>query len=237
MKLFERSCVCCGANQYGVAVVLWDALIAEWELNPYEAVYIDRQQGLHCQVCWSNFRSMALAHAIMVSFSFLGNFTTFIQQPHIQSLKILEINEAGSLTKFLAEVPGHTFIQYPEFDMMNLLFADSTFDIITHSDTLEHVPNPIAALSECCRLLKPGGRLAFTVPIVVDRLTRSRQDLPPSYHGYPDDEKRSDFIVYTEYGADIWKQVMQAGFAECRIIALEYPAAIALVAIKDQHKV
>lgn len=71
------------------------------------------------------------------------------------------------------------------------------------------------------------------VPIVVDRLTRSRQNLPPSYHGYPDDEKRSDFIVHTEYGADLWKQVMQAGFSECRIIALEYPAAIALVAIKS----
>ena len=237
MKLFERSCVCCGANQYGVAVVLWDALIAEWELNPKEAVYIDRQQGLHCQVCWSNFRSMALAHAIMVSFNFSGYFTTFIKQPYLQKLKILEINEAGSLTKFFAEVPGHLFIKYPEFDMMKLPFADETFDMIVHSDTLEHVPDPIAALSECCRLLKPGGRLAFTVPIVVDRLTRSRQNLPPSYHGYPNDEKRSDLIVHTEYGADIWKQVMQAGFAECRIISLEYPAAIALVAIKDPYKV
>ena len=237
MKLFKHNCVCCGANQYDVAVVLWDTLIAEWELNPQEAVYIDRQQGLHCQMCWSNFRSMALAHAIMVSFSFSGTFTTFIQQPHIQPLKVLEINEAGSLTKFLSKVPGHTFIKYPEFDMMNLPFADSTFDIITHSDTLEHIPDPIAALSECCRLLKPGGRLAFTVPIVIDRLTRSRQGLPPSYHGYPDDERRFDFIVHTEYGADIWKQVMQAGFAECRIIALEYPAAIALIAIKDQYKI
>ena len=237
MKLFERSCVCCGENQFGVATILWDALIAEWELNPQEAVYIDRQQGLHCQVCYSNFRSMALAHAIMVNFRFSGHFTTFIKQPHIQQLKILEINEAGSLTKFLSEVPGHLFIQYPEFDMMNLPFANDTFDVITHSDTLEHVPDPIAALSECCRLLKPGGRLAFTVPIVVDRLTRSRRDLPPSYHGYPGDERRSDFRVHTEYGADLWKQVMQAGFLECRIIALEYPAAIALVAIKDQNTI
>ena len=41
MKLFERNCVCCGANQYGVAVVLWDTLIGEWGLNPTEAIYID----------------------------------------------------------------------------------------------------------------------------------------------------------------------------------------------------
>ena len=102
---------------------------------------------------------------------------------------------------------------------------------------MEHVPDPIAALSECCRLLKPGGRLAFTVPIIVDRLTRSQQNSPPSYHGYPEDERRSDFMVHTEYGTDLWKQVMQAGFSECRIIGLEYPSAIALVAMKDQFKV
>ena len=177
---------------------------------------------------------MALAHALMVSFNFSGYFTTFIKQPYIQKLKILEIDEAGSSTKFFAEIPGHLFIKYPEFNMMNLPFADETFDIITHSDTLEHIPDPIAALSECYRLLKPVGRLAFTVPIVVDRLTRSRRDLPLSYHGSPDGENQSDLIVYTEYGADMWKQVMQVRFAECRIIALEHPAAIALVAIKDK---
>jgi hypothetical protein len=40
------------------------------------------------------------------------------------------------------------------------------------------------------------------------------------------------FRVWTEYGADAWTHVMQAGFAQCQIIALEYPAAQALVGVR-----
>jgi hypothetical protein len=36
--------------------------------------------------------------------------------------------------------------------------------------------------------------------------------------------------VHTEYGADAWLQVIEAGFMECRLVVLEFPAAIALLA-------
>lgn len=45
-------------------------------------------------------------------------------------------------------------------------FADDTFDIIHSSHCLEHVPwyKTVPALEECCRVLKPGGRLEIWVP-------------------------------------------------------------------------
>lgn len=226
-----QRCLCCGANQLTFTPVLWDNLIQEWELTSSEVDYINLQQGLHCQECGSNLRSMALAFALMSRFRFSGTFSEFVKQPEIQNLQILEVNEAGSLSQFLSSLPQHSLETYPKVDMMALSFADSSFDVICHSDTLEHVPNPVTGLSECYRVLKPNGILAFTVPIVVDRLTRSRLGLPPSYHGSPE-AGRTDFLVHTEYGSDAWLQVIQAGFQECRIIALDYPSAIALLAVK-----
>jgi ubiquinone/menaquinone biosynthesis C-methylase UbiE len=40
-------------------------------------------------------------------------------------------------------------------------FADAAFDVIVMTWTLCSIPNPIAALTEMRRVLKPGGRLVF----------------------------------------------------------------------------
>lgn len=61
--------------------------------------------------------------------------------------------------------------------MRSLPFADASFDIVLHSDTLEHVGHPVLALHGCRRVLAPTGRLCFTAPIVVGRLSRSLPNL------------------------------------------------------------
>jgi len=226
----KLSCSCCGSGELRLRRVLWPALIREWELAPAEAAYIDRQQGLTCARCGSNLRTMALAHALLQRFEFAGTFHQFVHSPGAAVLSLLEINEAGMLTQFLRRLPGHTLIRYPDSDMTKLSFAEGRFDVVVHSDTLEHVPDPVAGLRECRRVLKPNGVCAYTVPIVVDRLTRARQGLPPSYHGTP--QNPGDHLVHTEYGADAWTQALLAGFSECRIIAKDFPAGLALVAIR-----
>lgn len=49
-------------------------------------------------------------------------------------------------------------------DGTRLPFPDDTFDRIICSEVLEHIPDDTAALRELFRILKPGGRLAATVP-------------------------------------------------------------------------
>lgn len=223
-------CVCCGGHDFDSRKILWKQLIAEWRLSAEEAETIDRQQGLSCRACGSNLRSNALALAVMRQYRFDGTFKEWVENPTAKALRVLELNGAGNLTPFLRQLPGHVETSYPETDMLAMRYPDASFDLILHSDTLEHVPDPVRGLRECRRLLRTGGACCFTIPVIVGRLTRSRAGLRPSYHGGPGD-KRSDYIVCTEYGADAWRQVMEAGFSECRLVAAEYPAALALTAL------
>lgn len=174
---------------------------------------------------------MALALAICRCCGFAGTLDEFVNRRRSKGLRILEVNEAGGLTQFLGKLPKHRIGRYPELDMTRLSFPDGSFDAVVHSDTLEHVPGPVGALAECLRVLSPGGFCAFTVPIVVDRITASREGKAPSFHGNRD-ERGHDLVVQTEYGCDAWKHLVLAGFRECRVIVAEFPAALALVGIR-----
>jgi ubiquinone/menaquinone biosynthesis C-methylase UbiE len=174
---------------------------------------------------------MALALAIMRCFGFEGLFDDFVRSKAARHLRVLEINEAGGLTQYLGRIPGHILKSYPEIDMARLPFAHDDFDLVIHSDVLEHVSDPVRSLSECCRVLRPHRFCAFTVPMIVGRLTASREGSPPSHHGSKGND-RDDFLVHTEYGADVWRQVVESGFEEVRMYSLDYPAAQALVGVK-----
>ena len=126
---------------------------------------------------------------------------------------VIEVNAAGTLTPYLQLLPRHALHAFPEIDLQSLNFADDSIEVIIHSDTLEHVPDSKVALKESHRVLKPGGRLFYTVPIVVGRMTRKRNGLPASYHGKPG-VPRPDYTVQTEYGADFWCEIFEAGFRD-----------------------
>ena len=49
-------------------------------------------------------------------------------------------------------------------DGTRLPFDDSSFDKVIASEVLEHVPNDEDAFAELARILRPGGRLAVTIP-------------------------------------------------------------------------
>jgi SAM-dependent methyltransferase len=225
-----QRCVCCGGEDFTQVKVLWPELVAAWELSPEEATAVELQQGLLCTTCRCSMRSMVLARAIVRAFGGSEPFSTFVGATPAQRLRVLEINEAGNLTQFLTRLPRHLLVNFPEFDMMALPFEDGAFDLVCHSDTLEHVTEPVRALRECARILRPRGILAFTVPVVPGRPTRRRDALAPSYHAGPV-ANAPDRLVHTEYGYDLWRQVIDAGFDECRIVALAPPIAYAIVAV------
>ena len=229
MRLFTGPCPVCGGVEFAKSDVLWTDLINAWQLSEKEVEYINRQQGFYCVQCRNNLRAMGLAAAILRDFNFGETLEEFCKSA--RDVKILEINTAGGLTAFFRKSRGHKLVEYPEFDMQDLAIGSESYNLLVHSDTLEHVPNPERALSECWRVLAKGGKCIFTVPVVVDRLTRSRAGLKPSFHGQSG-VLANDQVVCTEFGADFWQIVLTAGFSSCEIFTLEYPAALAIIARK-----
>src|SRR6056297_3227650 len=57
-------------------------------------------------------------------------------------------------------VPGVRFV---EGDAMALPFEDASFDAVAIGFGMPHVPDPPAAMAEVRRVLKPGGRFAYSV--------------------------------------------------------------------------
>jgi SAM-dependent methyltransferase len=225
-------CPVCGGGRFTNEPALWPELIEQWELSADEVAYINLQQGFCCADCKNNLRTMTLAAAMTRAFGFTGNFKDFCRNhPEIRKLSVVEINPAKNLSPFLQALPKHALHSFPQLDLQRTSFDDSSIDIIIHSDTLEHVPDSKVALKESVRVLKPGGHLFYTVPIVVGRLTRTRRDLPPSYHGKPG-VNRDDCVVQREYGADFWCEIFEAGFREVSLTSLIFPASVAIHAIK-----
>ncbi len=146
----------------------------------------------------------------------------------IEKVNILEINGAGTLSQYLAMFPNYRRIDYPDYDMHNLEPLGEKFDIVIHSDTLEHISNPVHALLQCKDILKSNGLLIYSVPIIVGRMSRDRTGLSKSYHSQ---QLKPDYQVVTEFGADFWRYPMDAGFTNVRIYTIDYPVAIALAAV------
>lgn len=100
-------------------------------------------------------------------------------------------------------------------NIMSLSYSDNSFDIVLHSETLEHIVDPKKAIEECMRVLRPGGYCIFTTPVIWNRRTLKKFEIsdfsqvapsePVSYHG----DAKSRYPVLFEFGWDIGDIIKQ----------------------------
>ena len=111
-------------------------------------------------------------------------------------------------------------------DAQRLTYADASFDLVTHTEVLEHVPDDARAVAELHRVLRPGGTMLFTVPLYGGRATIERARLrdgavehllEPAYHIDP--LRGAGILAFRDYGLDIVERLHAAGFVEAAVIA------------------
>ncbi len=90
-----------------------------------------------------------------------GEFNHYLRDRFRKSFGV-DINESDITTA--RELNIDPDIQFDVGDLLNLSFADESFDAMICVDVLEHVDQPDVALKEMRRVLRPGGQLVVTVP-------------------------------------------------------------------------
>ena len=206
----------CGAETRFVrnSWILPADLAREW---PRE--FVDRESQL-CAECGANRRVRGIAEVLVSLYGENSrSVIELMREEPFRRLAIAEINSIGRMHPFLADHPRLSYSEYPEEDLMNLSYADASFDLVLTSDTLEHVPDPRLALRETRRVLRAGGRHVFTVPHDPRReRTRSREGLPAQHHGrgggpFALVTRQADMLAHTDFGADVEEILREAGFA------------------------
>ena len=79
---------------------------------------------------------------------------------------------AVDLSELMVDVARtrHPGVEVHVGDAHQLPFPDSSFDAVTMGFCLHHIPEPVQALREARRVLRPGGRVAFAVWAAAPRL-------------------------------------------------------------------
>jgi SAM-dependent methyltransferase len=63
---------------------------------------------------------------------------------------------------------SYTAVGYPEFDLCDRAYEpERTYDVVICEQVLEHVTDPLAAVSTLAKLCRPGGRLFVSTPFLV----------------------------------------------------------------------
>lgn len=233
----EGICSACGGfGPFEFRQVIEASLAKQWRLDGEKRRLMSARESMYCAFCGSSYRLRSLARAVMIEF-FPGkpqyDLRQAVNEGMFNNVDVAEINSSGLLHQFLKDIPDLHYSEFgskdpniPDENLTKLTYMDNMFDLVLTSDTIEHVPDYRKSLEEIYRVLKPGGKHIFTVPIVFGRKTKKRvkQDKekvrylhPPSYHGAGQD----DYLVWTEFGDDFPKIVEEVGF-NVRILFLNY---------------
>ena len=181
------------------------------------------RETLLCPVTGLNNRVRAAYHAV-VSDVRNRSADIYLTEQTGQFYKLMKARFPGVVgSEYLGLAPGALSPEgIRSEDLTRLSFDGASFDAVVSLEVLEHVPDYQSALGECCRVLRPGGKLFLTAPFrfdVAQTIVRARvvdgkivHLLPPEYHGDP--IGTGGILSYFHFGWSLLDDLRAAGFAD-----------------------
>lgn len=190
--------------------------------------------GVRCLRCAASGITMALVSVLREEVAGLGGLHVYelsAQGPLVEWLR----RHAGRVTCsewFDDARPGEIVGGVECQDVQGLTFPAGAFDVCTSSEVFEHVPDDARGFAEMRRVLRPGGRLVFSVPVSAHARTVERARLlpggevehvlAPEYHG-DRIRGRGRVLAYRTYGRDVLDRVAAQGFRDVRFAVPAVP--------------
>jgi SAM-dependent methyltransferase len=184
-----------------------------------------KRNSFTCQICGSLARNRHVAHTILMEFRHLSRCSSLSEfaASFDGNIWIGCVKEAISRSLgFYPNVIRSEFIDGMDSgqaredgvmcqDIQATSFPDNYFDLIISEEVLEHVPYPGLAFQEIRRILKPGGKHIFTIPIDWSApKSYARASLvdgqlvhhhPPEIHGDP--FRTDGVLAFYTFGHDV----------------------------------
>ena len=184
------------------------------------------REVLHCRGCGLNNRIRAALHFLGGLFGPSPRARIYLTEQVGALYDHLRARHAGLVGSeyFPAGTPppaGASGLRHE--DLRRLSFPADTFDFVLSFDVLEHVPHHLDALRELHRVLRPGGRMLFSVPFRADRPTNLTRAVveedgsithlhPPEYHGDP--LRSEGCLAFHQFGWELLDDLRAVGFRE-----------------------
>ena len=219
------------------------------------------RETLHHNGCISRHRAVLLMMQIMLEAGALpprNSLRIYCPERITPFADLLQNHFPGATcTEFLPDPTDPRRTTLPHQDLCTLTYADNSFDLLICNDLFEHIYDLNAAFEQCARVLRPGGWLVATFPMLYGQAASqikarhrpgampgvaAEADLlmDPEFHDNPLEPDLGS-LVYQLPGWDLLDQVRAAGLQEpCLhwlaapsygVVGAEIPAVLVFTAL------
>ena len=136
--------------------------------------------------------------------------------------RALSVSHSSHLAEIMnVRLESTTNADYPKADLLNLDFADESFDIVLSDQVLEHVEgDPQQAINESLRVLKPGGYAVHTTCFIVPK-----HSSPSDFWRFTPEALELLCRGFSEVRADGWGNPLVWPLASLGLIRMPIPHA------------